>query len=338
MIALEEHFAIPHTLDDSEQYANTAGASTVTAWSELRAKLLDLDAGRLAEMDAHGIERAILSINSPGIQGIPDTSTAIDVARRANDVLADAIARHPTRFSGFAALPMQDPDAAAAELTRSMRDLGFKGALVNGFSQLGPAHAVVYYDDPRYASFWSVAEQLGAPFYLHPRDPLASREPIYDGHPWLLGPVWAFAMETAIHALRLMASGLFDRHPRLTIILGHLGEGLPYNIWRVDHRLRKASRGMPARRPLTDYLRENVYLTTSGNFRTPTLMDAIAEVGVDRILFSVDYPFERTVDAVTWFKDLVLTDADRSAIAAENSAALFGFAPPPPEVTARQAF
>ena len=282
---------------------------------------------RLAEMDAHGIERAILSLNSPGIQGIADTAKAIDVARRANDVLADAIATRPARFAGFAALPMQDPDAAAVELTRCMRELGFKGALVNGFSQVGSASDVVYYDDPRYAGFWSVAEQLGAPFYLHPRDPLPTREPIYDGHPWLTGPVWAFAMETAIHALRLMASGLFDRHPRLTIILGHLGEGLPYNIWRVDHRLRKASRGIPARRPLGDYLRGNFYLTTSGNFRTPTLMDAIAEVGVDRILFSVDYPFERTVDAVTWFSEIPLPDGDRRAIAAKNSAALFDFEP-----------
>ena len=286
--------------------------------------MLDLDAGRLAEMDAHGIERAILSLNSPGIQGIPDTATAIDVARRANDVLADAIAKHPMRFAGFAALPMQDPDAAAAELTRSVRELGFKGALVNGFSQVGAADTVVYCDDPRYAAFWSVAEELNAPFYLHPRDPLLMREPIYDGHPWLQGPVWAFAMETAIHALRLMASGLFDRHPRLTLILGHLGEGLPYNIWRVDHRLRKAPRGIPAQRPLGDYLRGNVYLTTSGNFRTPTLTDAIAEVGVGRILFSVDHPFERTVDAVTWFRDVPLPEADRRAIAGENSAALFG--------------
>jgi 2,3-dihydroxybenzoate decarboxylase len=290
--------------------------------------LLDLDAIRLAEMDAHGIERVILSLNSPGIQGIPDTATAITVARLANDVLAQAIAKHPTRFAGFAALPMQDPDAAAAELTRCMRELGFKGALVNGFSQVGSAETVVYYDDPRYASFWSVAEQLEAPFYLHPRDPLLTREPIYEGHPWLQGPVWAFAMETAIHALRLMASGLFDRHPRLTLILGHLGEGLPYNIWRVDHRLRKGPRGIPAQRPLGDYLRANVYLTTSGNFRTPTLMDAIAEVGVDRILFSVDYPFERTVDAVTWFRDVALPEAERRAIAAENSSALFGFRGP----------
>ena len=136
---------------------------------------------------------------------------------------------------------MQDPDAAAAELTRCVRDLGFKGALVNGFSEVGHAGAVVYYDDPAYLPFWAIVEQLGVPFYLHPRDPLASREPIYEGHPWFMGPVWAFGVETALHALRLMASGLFDRHPRLTIILGHLGEGLPYSIWRMDHRLAKSS-------------------------------------------------------------------------------------------------
>jgi gamma-resorcylate decarboxylase len=319
LIALEEHFAIPETLGDSEQYAALGGA-----WGELRDKLLDLDARRLAEMDAHGIDRAVLSLNSPAIQAISDTALAIDTARRANDHLAKAIANHPRRFSGFAALPMQDADAAGAELTRCVRDLGFVGALVNGFSQVGSPERVVYYDDPRYHSFWAVVEQLGVPFYLHPRDPLPSREPILDGHPWLGGPVWAFAMETAVHALRLMASGLFDRHPRLRIILGHLGEGIPYNIWRADHRLRKDARGIPAKRPLGDYLRDNFFLTTSGNFRTPTLMDAIAEVGAGRILFSVDYPFEQTADAVGWWDTVQLSDADCEAIARRNAAMLLG--------------
>ena len=241
-IALEEHFALRETLGDSEQYA-IAGS-----WGDLQHKLLDLSERRLHDMDRHGIALSILSLNSPAIQAIPDLRVAGETARRANDALAEAIGRRPDRFAGFAALPMQDPEAAALELTRSVRDLGFKGALVNGFSERGVA--VLYYDDPIYLPFWSVAERLAVPFYLHPRDPLSSRSPIYDGHPWFRGSAWAFGAETAMHALRLMASGLFDRHPRLTMILGHLGEGLPCSVWRIDHRLSKSPRGIPARQTM----------------------------------------------------------------------------------------
>ena len=312
-IALEEHFALPDTLADSTRYAS--GRS----WSLLERRLLDLDDHRVSEMDAHGIAYAILSLNSPAIQAVADRSRAIELARRANDVLAEAVARKPDRLGGFAALPLQDPDAAAEELTRAVTELGFKGALANGFSQVGSVEDVVYYDHPAYASFWRRVEELGVPFYLHPREPLPSREPIYDGHPWLLGPVWAFAAETAVHALRLMCSGLFDRHPRLTLILGHLGEGLPYNAWRIDHRLRKMPQGLPARRTITEYLRSNVFLTTSGNFRTPTLVDAIAEVGADHVLFSVDYPFEETADAAEWFDAVPIPERDRLSIGGENA-------------------
>jgi len=203
-----------------------------------------------------------------------------------------------------------------------VKTLGFKGALVNGYSQAGAPDRVVYYDDPIYLPFWGAVEALNVPFYLHPRDPLPAREPIYDGHPWFLGPVWAFAAETSMHALRLMGSGLFDRFPQLTIILGHLGEGLPYNIWRVDHRLAKAPRGIPARRPLSEYLRNNFYLTTSGNFRRSTLRCAIAEIGLDRVMFSVDYPFEDTVDAATWFEEAELSNAERRTIGSQNAARL----------------
>jgi 2,3-dihydroxybenzoate decarboxylase len=316
-IALEEHFALPETLSDSTRYASGSSRSL------LEQRLLDLHGHRVSEMDAHGIAYAILSLNSPAIQAIANRSRAIEIARRANDVLADAVARKPDRLGAFAALPMQDPDAAAEELTRAVSELGFKGALVNGFSQVGSDEDVVYYDHPAYAPFWRRVEELDVPFYLHPREPLPSREPIYEGHPWLLGPVWAFAAETAVHALRLMCCGLFDRHPRLTLILGHLGEGLPYNAWRIDHRLRKMPQGLPARRTITEYLRSNVLLTTSGNFRTPTLLSAIAEVGADRVLFSVDYPFEETADATEWFDSAPISERDRCLIGRENAIRLF---------------
>jgi 2,3-dihydroxybenzoate decarboxylase len=274
-------------------------------------------------MDRHGIDIMILSLNAPAVQAVWDTPRAIELARQANDYLAEQVARNPKRFKALAALPMQDPDAAAREFTRCVKELGFRGALVNGFSQIGVKDSALYYDLPQCWPFWAAVEQLDVPFYLHPRDPLFSRQQHYEGHPWLVGPTWAFAVETSIHALRLMACGLFDRYPKLQIILGHLGEAIHYNIWRADHKLAQDSRGMPAKRTLAEYLRENFYLTTSGNFRTPTLIDAMAEVGTDRILFSADYPFEDIGEAVAWFDHASISETDREKIGSRNAEALF---------------
>ena len=317
-IALEEHFAIDLTIEQSKIYA------PAPVWDMLKSNLMDIEQQRLERMEQGGTEYSILSLNSPGIQGIPDAKQAIEVARRANDVLAEHVSRHPTRLGGFAALPMQDPEAAARELERTVKDLGFHGFMVNGFSQVGDAENVVYYDAPQYTDFWASAAALGKPFYMHPRDPLPSREPIYDGFPWLTAATWAFAVETSIHALRLMTSGLFDRNPRLQMILGHLGEGIPYSIWRIDHILNKAPRGVPCKRSVGEYLQENVYLTTSGNFRTQTLQSAMLEVGSDRIMYSVDYPFETHDEASQWFDTCSISETDRVKIGRENARRLFG--------------
>lgn len=318
-IGLEEHFAIPETLQDS------AGFVPGDYWTELSARLLDIHERRLHEMDANGMEMMILSLNAPAVQAIPERSKAIEIARRANDFLAEQVARRPDRFQAFAALPMQDPDAATRELERCMVELGFRGALVNGFSQVDTPENVVYYDAPQYADFWAASERLDAPFYLHPRNPIPSWSQIYQGHPWLMGPTWAFAQETAVHALRLMASGLFDRHPGLKIILGHMGEGLPYNIWRVDNRNAwvQMPKGYPAKKPLGEYFNQNFYLTTSGNFRTQTLIDAMLEVGSDRILFSTDWPFENVDHASSWFNSTSISEADRQKIGRTNAINLF---------------
>ena len=317
-IALEEHFAIESTIDDSRVYARPE------VWETLRRNLLDMEQQRLEQMDQWGTGFSILSLNSPAVQGIVDPKRATEVAQRANDLLAEQVNRHPARFGGFAALPMQDPDAAARELDRCVQHLGFHGFLVNGFSQVGYGDGVVYYDAPQFSSFWETVAKLGKPFYMHPRDPLPSREPIYDGAPWLTGPTWAFAAETSVHALRLMASGLFDTHPGLQMILGHFGEGIPFNVWRIDHILRKGRRGMPCERQIGDYLRENVYITTSGNFRTPTLLSTMLEVGSDRIMYSVDYPFEKHEDAAQWFDRCEISEADRQKIGRGNARKLFG--------------
>jgi 2,3-dihydroxybenzoate decarboxylase len=318
-IGLEEHFAIPETLQDS------AGFVPGDYWRQLSARLTDIHDNRLREMDAQGMEMMILSLNAPAVQAIPDRAKAIEIAQRANDFLAEQVARRPDRFQAFAALPMQDPDAAARELERCVRILGFKGSLVNGFSQVDTPENCVYYDAPQYAGFWATAESLDMPFYLHPRNPIASWAQIYQDHPWLLGPTWAFGQETAVHALRLMASGLFDRHPRLQIILGHMGEGLPYSMWRVDNRNAwvKVPKAYPAKKPLAEYFQNNFHLTTSGNFRTQTLIDAMLEIGADRILFSTDWPFENIDHAAQWFDSATISEADRQKIGRDNAVRLF---------------
>src|SRR6185369_13102993 len=188
----------------------------------------DFQDKRLRLMDASGVEIMIASLNAPAVQAIWDVQRAIAVAREANDVLAAEIAKRPDRFAGFAALPMQDPEAAARELTRCVKELGFYGALVNGFSQIGTPDSAVFYVLPQYRNFWATVHALDVPFYLHPRAPLATRQQVYEGHEWIAGSPWGFAVETSIHALRLMGSGLFDEFPKLQIILGHLGEGLPF--------------------------------------------------------------------------------------------------------------
>jgi 2,3-dihydroxybenzoate decarboxylase len=320
-ITLEEHFALPDTIDDSERYF------TPDIWPAMRSRLVDIHEQRLAEMDRCGIELMILSLNAPAIQAVPNTKQAVELARRSNDYLAEQVAKNPSRFQGLAALAMQDPEESARELTRCVKELGFRGALVNGFSQVDQEDSAAYYDLAKYWPFWATVERLDVPFYLHPREPLASRTQHYEGHPWFLGAAWAFGVETAIHALRLMGSGLFDRYPKLQIILGHLGEGLPYSIWRVDHRLSKTSRGIPAKKSMAEYLRENFYLTTSGNFRTQTLIDALLEVGSDRILFSADYPFEQIQEAADWLEAAAISENDRAKIARTNAERLFRITP-----------
>ena len=317
-IALEEHVAIEATLGDSQVF----GAHV---WKDLSHRLLDVHDTRLREMDKHGVEMMILSLNAPAVQAIHDVKQAIAVAQQANDALAAEVRKRPDRFASFAALPMQDPEAAAAELTRCVKELGMVGALVNGFSQSGTADNVIYYDVPQYRPFWRTVEVLDVPFYLHPRNPLLSWTRQYEGHSWLLGPNWAFAAETAVHALRLIGSGLFDEHPGLKIVLGHLGEGIPVQLWRIDNRngWMKAPHKYAARKGVADYFRKHFHLTTSGDFHTPSLVNATTEMGAERVMFSVDWPFEDVGEAAQWFDTASISEADRAKIGRGNAIKLF---------------
>ena len=320
-VTLEDHFAIEATLGDSQPFGSHV-------WTELRHRLLDFQDQRLRLMDETGVEIMIASLNAPAIQGIPDPKRAAQLAREANDMLASEVAKRPDRFVGVAALPMQDPETATRELQRCIDDLGFKGALVNGYSEVAGSSRPIHYDLPQYRPFWHALEKLDVPFYLHPRPPMAEGMPHYEGHHWLFGPTWSFAAETSLHALRLIGSGLFDECPRLQIILGHLGEGLPYYIWRIDNRNNwmKAPHKYAAHKPVTDYFRANFHLTTSGHYSTPALMDAIAEIGVDRVMFSADYPFEDIQEAGHFMDTVPLSESVRADIAFNNAGRILGLA------------
>src|SRR6185312_9057949 len=294
-IGLEEHFAIEDTLMDSKGYFPDE------TWTEVRDRIMDIHGRRLRLMDEFGMEMMILSLNAPAIQAIPDAKKANEIARKANDYLAEQVKKRPDRFQALAALPLQDADMAARELERCVKDLGMVGALANGFSQIGDPNTIA---------------KLDVPFYLHPRNPLPQDSRIYKGAEWLMGPIWAFGHETAVHALRLMGSGLFDKHPNLQIVLGHMGEGLPFNIWRVDNANAwiPNRNHYPAKKKIGEYFQNNFHITVSGNFCTQALLTALMVNGSDRIMFSTDWPFENIDHAALWFDAVQIGEEDRLKI------------------------
>lgn len=236
------------------------------------------------------------------------------------------IDKYPDRLRGFACVPLQDPNEAAKELERTVKNHGFVGALINGYTNLGDENNVQYLDEPQVDVFWAKVEELGVPVYLHPRIPMPSQQRIYEGYEGLLGSAWGFGVETSTHAVRLMLSGLFDRHPGIKIILGHLGEALPFTLPRLEHRLRhqRSETQGPHKKPVTHYLRENFFLTTSGTFRTQALLDTMLEVGSDKILFSVDSPYEDASEISPWFDNCPISENDRQKIGRDNAVNLFG--------------
>jgi gamma-resorcylate decarboxylase len=317
-IALEEHFAIDATLGDSQVFGPHV-------WPELRSRLVDIQTKLIDSMDQNDVGMMILSLNAPAVQAIADPRCAIAVAKEANDALAEHVRKRPNRFAAFAALPLQDPDAAIEELQRCVKELKFVGALVNGFSDSGDPNALLYYDLPQYKPFWKAVEALDVPFYLHPRNPIPDQIPGYRGHNWLLGPNWAFAAETSVHALRLIGSGIFDECPNLKIVLGHLGEGIPAMLWRIDNRngWMQAPHKYAAKKSVVDYFRKHFWVTTSGNYSNTSLKQVIEELGADRVMFSVDWPFEEPAEACRWIDTAPISEADRQKVGRDNAVRLF---------------
>lgn len=310
-IALEEHFSTP---DLSRYVARPTQSDALFA--DIERRLVDFDALRLETMDKAGIDICVLSVTTPGVQAEPDTATAVTLARQANDFLAGAVERQPKRYAGFAHLAMQDPAAAADELERCVSQLGFKGALING--QTG-GH---YLDEDIYLPFWERVAALDVPVYLHP-GALADQPAMFAGRPELNGPVWAWTVETATHALRLVFGGTFTRFPTVKVILGHMGETLPYLLWRLDSR-RACDLGVDLREEEKPsfLIRRNIAITTSGVCDPSALTDAIAALGEDNVMFSVDYPYEDSTVAAAFIEAAPLTETVRGKVCAGNAARL----------------
>jgi 2,3-dihydroxybenzoate decarboxylase len=309
-IALEEHVIFPDFLEDTRSSDFTAMTPQDAADFEIR--LLDVDDLRIETMDNAGIDISVLSLTSPGIQGIADPELAQQMAVKANDLLAERIARHPDRFRGFACLSMDDPLKAAAELERCVNEHHFLGALINGQTK---GH---YLDEKRFFPFWEKVEELDVPIYLHPGSP-----PIvpknFKHHHELAGALWGWTVETGTHALRMIFSGLFDRFPGIKLILGHMGETLPFLLWRLDSRWKILKHPLELKLSPSHYLKKHFFVTTSGMCANGPLMCAIHELGEDRVMFSVDYPYESSDAAAMFIKQAPITDELRKKICYQNA-------------------
>ncbi len=319
-IALEEAFFIPE-LGERQPMTNDGIPQLSSRWNSdvakrFAARLPDFTEYRLPEMDEAGIDVQVLSLTVPGLQVDIEPELACSNARFVNDYMAEVVAKNPDRFQGFAVLPLQDPAAAAAELQRAVTELGLCGALVNDCIY-GPGGR--YLDAPEYDEVWSALESLQVPLYLHPGAPPADHWQVLQGRPEMYGASWSWAAEVGGHALRLVFGGVFDRHPGATLILGHMGEFLPFQRSRLDSRYKTMNPADKIARLPSAYLGTNVVFTNSGVFSPATLLGAVLEVGADAVMFSVDYPYESSYEAVAGFERTVLCDADREKVAHGNA-------------------
>jgi predicted TIM-barrel fold metal-dependent hydrolase len=309
VVALEEHYW------DREVAAHFAERGPEGPGSPLHERLFDLGALRLREMDEAGIEFQVLSHGAPSLQRM-DAEIAVPLAKRANDRLHQVVLQNPQRFAAFAQLPTADPKAAADELERTVTRLGFKGAMLHGLTRHGE-----FLDLPKFWPIYERAAALDVPIYLHPAVPHKAVVDAYyrdylEKFPGLLTAAWGFTVETATQGVRLVLSGVFDAHPDLKIVLGHLGESLPFSAWRIDMALARPGNSGSAFR---DTFRSHFWITTSGNFSTPALLCCVMEMGADRILFSVDYPYVPNPPGVKWMHDVPLGPEDRAKILAGNA-------------------
>ena len=318
-ITLEEHFVSPAFLEGPGKGLKEQAKNPQSYIGKLFEQLRDLGDKRIAEMDAAGIDVQVLSLNSPGTEQL-DAEAAKKIAKETNDFLADAVKGHPKRFAGFATLPTADPKAAIIELERTVRDYGFKGAIING-------HVKGRYLDDK--MFWPIlerAEALQVPIYLHPTQPPQSViDASYSGFDpavtnMLIGAGWGWHIETAVHVIRLILGGVFDQYPKLQIVIGHMGETLPFMLQRMDRIMSTDTTKL--KHPVSTYLRENIHYTFSGFNYTSTFLNLLLEVGVDRIMFSVDHPYASMAQGRDFLNKLPVSAADKERIAHGNAESL----------------
>jgi 5-carboxyvanillate decarboxylase len=291
---------------------NSPGAMAV------KERLLDIGPGRIEEMDRHGIDMQILSITAPGVQ-VLEARTATRLAAESNDRLIEAIARFPSRLAGLAAIAPQSPSRAALELARFAGGSGIKGVIVNSHTR------GEYLDAPKYAPILEAAQALGLPLYLHPREPSpAMVRPYLDYGLYFAG--WGFAAEAGLHAMRLIMSGTFDRFPKLTVVLGHMGEAIPFWLQRIDNRYalqRRIGAAPQLEKAPSEYFRENFVITTSGVCSAPALELSLKVLGASRVLFAADYPYESIAEAVEFMDRVAIDEEQRQAIYWRNAARVF---------------
>lgn len=338
-IATEEAFAPPEIIERYKallQYRSYNDPGFESLWGfyssnpnprikEVLARMTDLGELRLRDMDQTGIERQILSLTAPGVQ-VFERSEAVDLARASNDFLVAAIRKHPDRFSGLAAIAPQDPAAAAQELERGVRRLGLKGAIINSHTR------GEYLDDQKFWPIFEAAEALDVPIYIHPTTPPANMiGPFLERG--LDGAIFGFAVETALHILRLIVSGVFDRYPKLTLVIGHLGEGLPYWFSRIDfmhNRMVSSNRYATVKqlqRKPSEYFRENICITTSGVAWEPPILYTQSVLGADRVMYAMDYPYQFVPEEVTVIDNLSISDADKKKLYQTNAERVFRLKP-----------
>lgn len=337
-IAAEEAFATPDLLNEYRRlladdpdldpgFRNLMGYYLLNQHPRARLmseRIQDLGDRRIADMDASGIHMQVLSLTSPGVQ-IFDAPTATALARSSNDQLAEAIRRRPHRFAGLAAIAPQNPSGAARELERAVTTLGLRGAIVNSHT-----HGE-YLDDPRCWAIFEAAEALDVPIYIHPRTPPRSWIAPFQER-GLDGAIFGFGVDTALHVLRIIVAGVFDRFPKLRLVIGHLGEAIPYWLFRIDfmHAPMAAAGRYPGVGPLqrkpSEYFRDNVYVTTSGMAWEPVILFAQSVLGVDHVLYAMDYPYQFIPEEVQVTDNLPISEADKKKLYQTNAETVFGLA------------
>jgi hypothetical protein len=319
-ITVEEHFASPEFFDGPARFVKERAEKIGGRYAYVLGRLCDVGAQRIAEMDAAGIDMQLLSLSAPGVEQMA-AADAVAMARDTNDYLADAVKKHPTRFAGLAAVPTGAPDEAVKELELRVRRQGFKGAVINGHNRGR------YLDNQFYWPILACAEALNVPIYLHPTPP---PQPVidisYGGFSpmvtdMLAGGAWGWHIETSVHIIRIICGGVFDRFPNLQFVIGHMGEGLPFMFQRLDIIPMETTK---LKRPILAYLKENIHYSFSGFNFAPTFLDLLLELGgVDRIMFSADYPYQSMAQARAFLEQIPVCAADKERIAHKNAERLF---------------